>query len=112
MRLLKYEFVGLYLLVNKFKDISDYEFTEFCKSCEKEEHFKFYVYYIQGWWIPHIDQLMDQGKLTQGSKEIEIERWGTCQYSGYLDNQGRAFGMGEATNKDGTKLTGTFKDDK
>ena len=70
MRLLKYEYTGLYLMVNKFKGVSDDEFTQLCKSCDDDIELR--VYYIQGWWIPHIDQLIDQGKLTYGNKEIKI----------------------------------------
>ena len=71
MNLLKYEYTGLYLLINKFKGVSDDEFTDWCKNCDDDVELR--TFCIHGWWIPYIDQLIERGKLTLGNKEIEIE---------------------------------------
>ena len=46
MRLLKFEYTCLYLLINKFRGVEDVEFKEFCKSCDNLEEYELYVYYI------------------------------------------------------------------
>ena len=44
MRLLKYKYTCLYLLVNKIRGVEDEEFRAWCKSCLDD--YKLMVYYI------------------------------------------------------------------
>ena len=63
--------------------------------------------WIQWWLLPHFDKLIQQGELKKGRKMI-----GTSEYEGYLNKEGKCYGVGTLINKDGDKWEGTWIDNK
>ena len=83
---------------------------EECKALEMDPYL--FVYYIQGFLLPHFEKLRAQGKLHEGDKKMELEGYGWWWYTGELDANNNACGVGEAINAVGEKWFGTFLDDK
>ena len=61
------------------------------------------------WWLPLLDDLMQQNKLEKGKKEVELDGF-KYTYEGDLKD-GKCFGVGTAISEDGLKYSGTWMDD-
>ena len=107
-KLLQYEYVCLYFLTRKMRGFTSENFMQECKGFEQDP--QLYVYYVQGWLIPQIEALREQGKLHIGKKEIEIEgkEYG---YDGELDEEEKACGLGKAKDVNGQTHEGMFFND-
>ena len=71
---LQYEYTCLYFLVCKLDGVNTDEFMEECKALEMDPYL--FVYYIQGFLLPHFEKLRAQGKLHEGDKKMELEGYG------------------------------------
>ena len=69
------------------------------------------VYHTLGYLLPYIAELIKDGKVKPGSKEIQVDGK-ACQFSGFLhDATGVAHGTGQLVFPDDSKLKGTFYND-
>ena len=65
------------------------QYMEKCESFEND-YSKFSLY-VHGYWLPHLQQLVEQGLLKQGTTTFTIDE-NQFTYEGFLNEKGEAYG--------------------
>ena len=98
--------------MDKPKEIEDYK--AYCLGF-KENHNE-YSSYCHGYLLPKLQELRKAGKLREGQRNVRDAKGWWYKYSGELDEEGQACGLGVASYDNGregrivgtTELAGTF----